>query len=207
MTNTMQLTPQQKDEYLNSLLIYMKNELEIRGITNFEHFTFNFEESKIEKYFNADDEEKPMGEDRADFLNKNDITNENLTIVLNFALTHKFIKEQCRELDAIYITEDGVDRAISVERASFKPAVGDSTNITFNGPVTATNLQAGNNNTQNISNAFYYLIDEIKKSDASEEEKRNALNKLKEFINNPVVSGITSGCAVEIIKFLSGMGI
>ena len=107
----------------------------------------------------------------------------------------------------MYITDDGMDRALSIERATYKPAVSDTTNITFNGPVTATNLQAGNHNIQNLSNTFYYIIDEIKKSDATDEEKKTALSKLKEFISTPIVSGITSGCAVEIIKFLTGMGI
>lgn len=206
MLNTIQLTPQQKDEYLNKLLIFMKNEIEKLGASNYKQVTFNFEETKT-KNIGEEVEQNKNGEDRNSFIEQAQITNEIFNVILNFALAHKFIATLYRGFGQIYITEDGMDRAMSVERASFKPAVGDSTNITFNGPVTTTNLQAGNNNTQNINNIFYYLIDEIKKSDASEEEKKNALTKLKEFISNPVVSGITSGCAVEIIKFLSGMGI
>ena len=206
MLNTIQLTPQQKDEYLNKLLIFMKNEIEKLGASNYKQVTFNFEETKT-KNIGEEVEQNKNGEDRNSFIEQAQITNEIFNVILNFALAHKFIATLYRGFGQIYITEDGMDRAMSVERASFKPAVGDSTNITFNGPVTATNLQAGNNNTQNINNVFYYLIDEIKKSDASEEEKKNALKKLKEFISNPVISGITSGCAVEILKFLAGMGI
>lgn len=196
-----QLTPQQKDEYLNLLLMFMKNEVEKYGASNYEQVTFNFNEI-INSNTNSKD-----GEDRKQFLSQNEINDNDLNIVLNFGLTHKFIACRYRWYGQIYITEDGMDRAVSIERATYKPSVSDATNITFNGPVTTTNFQAGNNNVQNISNTFYYLIDEIKKSDATEEEKNIAFGKLKEFINNPIISGIASGCAVEIIKYLSGMGI
>ncbi len=207
MEQTITLSPKQKDEYLNQLLVYMKNDLEAKGISNPKHLTFNFESAKLEKYFNADDKEIPAGEDRIDFLSKHQISDEEFNIVLNFAITHKFIANLYRGYKTLYITEDGIDRAMSVERATYKPAVGDSTQITFNGPVNATNLQAGNNNTQNISNTFYQLIDEIKRSNTTEEEKKTALTMLKDFINNPIISGIISGSAVELMKFLTKMGI
>lgn len=207
MSKTITLSPHQKDEYLNQLLIYMKNELENQGISNSQNLTFNFEAVKTKKYLNADDEKIQAGEDRIDFLSKHKISDEEFSIVLNFAITHKFIASLYRGYGALYITEDGVDRAMSVERATYKPAVGDSTNITFNGPVTATNFQAGNYNIQNINNTFYYLIDEINKSSATDEEKKTALTMLKNFINNPIVSGITSGCTVELFKYLVGIGI
>lgn len=200
-TEIRQLTPKQKDEYLNILLIYMKNEIEKYGASNYKQVTFNFNKINIE------DENSKDGEDRKLLISENKIPEEDFDLVLNFGITHKFIASLYRGYGQMYITDDGMDRALSIERATYKPAVSDTTNITFNGPVTATNLQAGNHNIQNLSNTFYYIIDEIKKSDASDEEKKTALNKLKEFINNPIISGITSGCAVEIIKYLTGMGI
>lgn len=196
-----ELTPKQKDDYLNVLLIYMKNEIEKYGASNYKQVTFNFNEINIE------DENSKDGEDRKLLISENKIPEEDFDLVLNFGITHKFIASLYRGYGQMYITDDGMDRALSIERATYKSAVSDTTNITFNGPVTATNLQAGNHNVQNLSNTFYYIIDEIKKSDATDEEKKTALNKLKEFISNPIVSGITSGCAVEIIKFLTGMGI
>ena len=210
MQNTTELSPEQKENFANELLIYMKNELEKKGST-IKTCSFDFHLTRVEKYFgDVQDETIPEGEDLTNFKKNNKITDDEFTTVIRYCMTHEFIKRFCRgheEFDSLQLTDEGFARAVSVERAKYKPAVGDSTNITFNGPVTTTNLQAGNNNTQNINNIFYYLIDEIKKSDASEEEKKNALTKLKEFISNPVVSGITSGCAVEIIKFLSRMGI
>lgn len=196
-----QLTPKQKDDYLNSLLIYMKNEIEKFGASNYKQVTFNFNN------VNDSDENSKIGEDRRLLISENVIPEEDFDLVLNFGITHKFIASLYRGYGQMYITDDGMDRALSIERTTFKPAVSDTTNITFNGPVTATNLQAGNHNIQNLSNTFYYLIDETKKSDATDEEKKTALNKLKEFISNPIISGITSGCAVEIIKYLTGMGI
>ncbi len=196
-----QLTPLQKDEYLNIILVYMKNEIEKYGASNYKQVTFNFNKINIE------DENSKDGEDRKLLISENKIPEEDFDLVLNFGITHKFIASLYRGYGQMYITDDGMDRALSIERATYKSAVSDTTNITFNGPVTATNLQAGNHNVQNLSNTFYYIIDEIKKSDATDEEKKTALNKLKEFISNPIVSGITSGCAVEIIKFLTGMGI
>lgn len=207
MTQIKTLLPQKKDAYLNQLLIYMKNKLEERGISNSKNLTFNFEPTKLEKYFNADDKQIPAGEDRIDFLSKHQILDDELNTILNFALTHKFIATLYRGYCNLYITDDGIDRAMSIERATYKPAVSDSTNITFNGPVTATNLQAGNYNIQNINNTFYYLIDEINKSNATDEEKKKALTMLKNFINNPLISGITSGCTVELLKYLVGIGI
>lgn len=200
-TDVRQLTPKQKDEYLNILLVYMKNEIEKYGASNYKQVTFNFNKINIE------DENSKDGEDRKLLVSENKIPEEDFDLVLNFGITHKFIASLYRGYGQMYITDDGMDRALSIERATYKPAVSDTTNITFNGPVTATNLQAGNHNIQNLSNTFYYIIDEIKKSDASDEEKKTALNKLKEFISNPIISGITSGCAVEIIKYLTRMGI
>lgn len=196
-----ELTPKQKDDYLNVLLIYMKNEIEKYGASNYKQVTFNFNKINIE------DENTKDGEDRKLLVSENKIPEDDFDLVLNFGITHKFIASLYRGYGQMYITDDGMDRALSIERATYKPAVSDTTNITFNGPVTATNLQAGNHNIQNLSNTFYYIIDEIKKSDATDEEKKTALSKLKEFISTPIVSGITSGCAVEIIKFLTGMGI
>lgn len=200
-TDVRQLTPKQKDEYLNILLVYMKNEIEKYGASNYKQVTFNFNKINIE------DENTKDGEDRKLLVSENKIPEDDFDLVLNFGITHKFIASLYRGYRQMYITDEGMDRALSIERATYKPAVSDTTNITFNGPVTATNLQAGNHNIQNLSNTFYYIIDEIKKSDASDEEKKTALSKLKEFISTPIVSGITSECAVEIIKFLTGMGI
>ena len=193
------LSQEKKDKYLEKLLIFMKNQIEQVGTSVYARVRFQFKNQ----------DETPAGEDRIEFLSKNKITNKEFDMILNYAITFKFIEPIYLRMpyNQMVITDEGMDRAISVERATYKSAVADSTSITFNGPVNATNLQAGNNNVQNINNTFYYLIDEIKKSDASEEEKKTALTKLKDFLSNPIVSGVTSNCVTEIIKSLTGMGI
>ena len=91
MDQTITLSPKQKDEYLNQLLAYMKNELEAKGIPDPKDLTFNFESAKLEKYFNADDEEIPAGEDRINFLSKHQISDEEFNIVLNFAINNSSV--------------------------------------------------------------------------------------------------------------------
>lgn len=203
------LTSQQKDEYLNQLLLFMKDTLEQYGISAYKNLQFHFQKglSEADKLVGYTDD--CAGEDRVEFLSECKITDDEFDVVLNFAITHKFIEALFlgNPYASIVITDDGMARAMSIERATYKPAVGDATNITFNGPVNATNIQAGNHNTQNINNAFYHIIDEIKKSDVSDEEKKTALTKLKDLLSNPIVGGIMSGCAVEIIKSLTRMGI
>ena len=89
-----------------------------------------------------------------------------------------------QKFEEVQLTENGFVRATSVVRGKYKKSVTD--------------------NTQNIENTFQYLIDEINKADATEEEKKNALNKLKEFAYNPIVSKILSTGVIEAIKRLIG---
>ena len=49
------------------------------------------------------------------------------------------------------------------------------------------------------------LIDEINKSNATEEEKKNALSKLQELIYNPLICNILSSGVVESIKVALGV--
>lgn len=73
--------------------------------------------------------------------------------------------------------------------------------------INTTNLQIGNNNTQNITNIFQQLIDEINNADCTEQEKKTALTQLKNFINNPTVGNRISGVDVELLKRLTDLGI
>ncbi|WP_197971559.1 hypothetical protein [Aeromonas veronii] len=55
--------------------------------------------------------------------------------------------------------------------------------------------QIGNGNTQNISNIFNQLIQDIDKSQASTEEKSEAKKRLTTFLEHPLVSSILGGVA------------
>lgn len=210
MQNATELSLEQKENFANELLIYMKNELEKKGST-IKTCSFDFHLTRIEKYFgDVQDETIPEGEDLTNFKRINKITDDEFATVIRYCMTHEFIKRFCcghEEFDSLQLTDEGFARAVSVERAKYKPAVTDNTTSIHIGSINGDNIQVGNYNTQSICNTFSYLIDEIKNSDASEEEKKTALTKLKDFLSNPIVSGITSGCAVEIIKSLTGSGI
>lgn len=210
MQNTIELSPEQKENFANELLIYMKNELEKKGST-IKTCSFDFHLTRVEKYFgDVQDEIIPEGEDLTNFKSTNKITDDEFATVIRYCMTHEFIKRFCcghEEFDSLQLTDEGFARAVSVERAKYKPAITDNVTSIHIDSINGDNVQVGNYNTQNICNTFSYLVDEIKKADASNEEKKTALTKLKDFLSNPIVSGITSGCAVEIIKSLTRMGI
>lgn len=102
-----------------------------------------------------------------------------------------------QKFEEVQLTENGFARETSVVRGKYKKSVTDNTQNIRIGSIN------GDNNTQNIENTFQYLIDEINKADATEEEKKNALNKLKEFAYNPIVSEILSTAVIEAKKFLN----
>ena len=52
------------------------------------------------------------------------------------------------------------------------------------------NIQVGNNNVQNVSNAFNYLLEQIDKSSATVQEKNDAKKLMKKFIEHPLVNTI-----------------
>lgn len=210
MQDLTELSPEQKENFANKLLIYMKNELEKKGST-IKTCSFDFHLTRVKKYFgDVQDEIIPEGEDLTNFKRTNKIADDEFAAVIRYCMTHELIKRFCcghEEFDSLQLTDDGFARAVSVERAKYKPAITDNTASIHIGSINGDNVQVGNYNTQNLYNTLNYLVDEIKKSDASAEEKKTALTKLKDFLTNPVVSGITSGYTVEIIKSLTGMGI
>lgn len=209
MQHSIELSTEQKENYANELLVFMKNELEKQGST-IKTYSFDFHLTRVEKYFgDVPNKIIPEGEDLTNFRSTNKITDDEFTTVIRYCMTHEFIERfyYGDEFDSLQLTDEGFARAVSVERAKYKPAVTDNTTSIHIGSINGDNIQVGNYNTQSICNTFSYLIDEIKNSDASEEEKKTALTKLKDFLSNPIVSGITSGCAVEIIKSLTGSGI
>ncbi len=59
------------------------------------------------------------------------------------------------------------------------------------------NNQIGNNNIQNIETAITQLIEKIDNADAPKQEKEEAKNKLKAFLEHPLVNTIIGGtCGV-----------
>ncbi len=65
--------------------------------------------------------------------------------------------------------------------------------------INATNVQVGDNNQQQIVQAFSNLVEQIQASGASPGEKKHALKKLSDFINHPLVSSLAGGALGAII--------
>lgn len=201
-----ELTSEQKDNLVDELLVYMTNKLEKDG-TPIKIGLFDFHLSSTESYWNAPDEIIPEGINLTEFKNSVSINDETFKSVINYCFTHQYVKNLCaskQKYDNILLTDEGFARATSVVKARYKKTVTDSTHNIHIGSINGNNIQIGNHNIQNIENTFQYLIDEINNAKATDEEKKNALDKLRAFLYNPIVSNILSAGTVEILKGLLG---
>lgn len=65
------------------------------------------------------------------------------------------------------------------------------------------NVQIGNDNVQNISKVFKFMIEQIDKLNATSEEKHNAKEMLKKFIEHPLVNtilGTAGGALTSLLR-------
>ena len=123
------------------------------------------------------------------------LTQEQLDIAINKAVSLGYVKEAIWIKYGSYaLTEEGRARARSCMLQEKDGKTGHS--IVINGD--NANVQVGNNNIQNISNVFNYLIEQIDKSNVTTEEKRSAKETLKKFIEHPLINTIlgTAGSAL-----------
>jgi hypothetical protein len=121
-----------------------------------------------------------------------------MNTVLNTCITRGYLKRTTLAADynRIIMTDLGQGRAISVCNASTKqssPASISIGTLNANAPT-----QIGNQNTQHIEMVFKDLISRIESSDASEEEKKEAKNRLKSFLEHPLVNTVI-GSASSIL--------
>jgi hypothetical protein len=63
----------------------------------------------------------------------------------------------------------------------------------------AQNIQIGDHNAQTVINVFNSLATEIDKSDAPEEQKKEAKQRLQAFLSHPIVSNALGGATAGII--------
>ena len=64
-------------------------------------------------------------------------------------------------------------------------------------------VQIGNDNVQNISNVFKFMIEQIDKLNATSEEKHSAKEMLKKFIEHPLVNtilGTAGGALTSLLR-------
>lgn len=115
------------------------------------------------------------------------LTQKQLNVAVNKALSLNLIKEAIWVKESHYLlTAEGRARARSCMLRENDGKTGHS--VIINGD--NASVQVGNNNVQNISNVFKFIIEQIDKSDATSEEKRSAKEHLKKFIEHPLVNTI-----------------
>jgi len=115
------------------------------------------------------------------------LTQEQLDIAINKAVSLGYIREDVwGRNDTYLLTEEGRARARSCMLRKNEGETGHP--VIINGD--NANVQVGNNNVQNISNVFKFIVEQIDKSNATNEEKRSAKENLKKFIEHPLINTI-----------------
>lgn len=178
-----------KDEQIDMLLTFMKDEIESEGSTPQTcHFDFNLDK-----------------EDFLAFKAMSRLTEKDIDKTLKICRSRKYIKYHCMgEGDLFMLTAEGHGRAISVEGSKNyterprEPSV-NTGNITVHGPT-----QIGNNNIQNIENVIGGLIEKIDNADASEKEKKEAKSRLRAFLEHPLTNTAIGAGTSALIALCGG---
>ena len=167
----------ESEEWVDKIVVDMEECLEQKGSLP-EEMAFHFNESDCIKLA---------------------LTQEQLDIAINKAVSLGYVKEAIWIKYGSYaLTEEGRARARSCMLRKNNGETGHS--VVINGD--NANVQVGNNNIQNISNVFKFMIEQIEKSDATNEEKHGAKKSLKKFIEHPLVNtilGTTGGALTSLL--------
>jgi len=194
------ISHERKEELINALLIYMKNDMEHAGHT-LKIAMFDFSLS-------YPDEIIPEGKDLANFKQIANIDDSEFDIIIKTCKTHGYLKNMYTGggYNGIQLTEKGFSRATSTEKAQYYKPQEQISPITINGSINATHMQIGNNNTQNIETIINNLIEEVEKSDATPEDKNKATELINCFFANPIISSVISGATgAGVTSLLGGM--
>lgn len=185
---------ERKEELINELLLYMKNAMESKGET-IKGYMFDF--SLI--YENND---------RQMFRKIINFSDEEFEKIFNSCKSHEYIRKRCsgnNDYNWMLLTEKGLTRANSFEKAKYYKPQEQKAAIDLSG-ATIKALQIGNHNTQNIQTIINDLIDEVKKSDATPEDKNKAIELINYFFANPIISSVISGATgAGVTSLLGGM--
>lgn len=163
----------ESEEWVDKLVVDMEETIENEGIS-LTNAAFHFNELDCKKLGLSLDQ-----------------LNSAIRKATSLGLIKKFTwekEEKCK------LTEEGRARARSCMLRKKDGEPGHS--IVING--NNANVQVGNNNVQNVSNAFNYLLEQIDKSSATAQEKSDAKSLMKKFIEHPLVNTIlgTAGGAL-----------
>ncbi len=155
----------ESEEWVDKIVVEMEESLEKKGLL-LKNAPFLFNESDCAKLA---------------------LTQEQLDVAINKAISLGYIEEAIWiKFGSYVLTEEGRARARSCMLRKNDGEMERS--IVVNGD--NANIQVGNNNVQNISNVFKFIVEQIDKSNAPNEEKRSAKENLKKFIEHPLVNTI-----------------
>lgn len=120
-------------------------------------------------------------------------SSENIRKTVNACVTRELMKYRylgSHGLDGLAFTEKGKELALSVikrEELQSSAPVYNIGQITNNGP-----SQIGNNNIQNITNILSQLMEQVDKTTASEEEKKDFKSKVNAVLSHPLINTVIS---------------
>lgn len=168
----------ESEEWVDKIVVVMEESLEQKGSLLKETF-FRFN-----------------GSDCAELA----LTQEQLNVALNKAVSLGCIEKDIWGRDDTYsLTEEGRARARSCMLRKNDEKMGHS--VIINGD--NASVQVGDNNVQNISNAFRFMIEQIDNSNATSDEKYSAKELLKKFIEHPLVNtilGTVGGVLTSLLR-------
>lgn len=166
----------QKEQNIDKLLVMLNDQIEEAGeVINCANFSFSQPDSELIEYFGSEEMLKATV----------------LTCVSRGFLKRKYLG--CGDYDGLFLTEEGQCRAISVINQKSQDCSVTAINIgqiTNNGPT-----QIGNNNVQNITNILTQLMEQVDKTTASEEEKKDFKAKVNALLSHPLINTVIAAGA------------
>lgn len=177
-----------KDELIDKLLCFMKDEIESKGHTP---KTYHFDFNHGKEAFLA-------------FKRQTELSDEEIGTLLKTCYSRGYITPYCMGGgDLFNLTTEGHGRAVSCERAESSPKTSSGHNInigTIYGPA-----QIGDYNTQKIEAIFEYIVNGIENAEAPKEQKEQAKSLLKKALEHPITSSVIgAGVSVLISKLIEG---
>jgi len=176
-----------KDELIDKLLCFMKDEIERQGHTP---KTYHFDFNQGAKDFVA-------------FKTKTNLNDEEISKLLKTSYSRGYITLYCTGGGELFnLTTEGHGRAISCERAKSFPKTSSGHNInigTIYGPA-----QIGDYNTQKIEAVFEYIVNGIENAEAPKEQKEQAKSLFRKALEHPITSAVIGAGVSVLISKLGG---
>lgn len=174
---------------IDSLLIYMNDEIESHGVTIKVHY-FDFE---------------PGESDYKEFLSRYNLEDSQAIQAIKSSISRRYIKKGSvtrNHFKLLMLTTEGQERAISAKLGKYSPNKQQTlgSTIVINTLHSHGNTQVGNGNIMNIETIKKDWLDKIQKINAPEEEKDDARDIISRFFEHPLLCSILGGLASGLPK-------